>query len=72
VKGLAEVTWGQETCILSENQSTDIPIGRVHCLHNPSKRELEMIGVQSGCYQGSNVIHGRKTVSVVEPSETSI
>lgn len=56
VKGLAEVTWRQETCILSENQSTDISIGQVHCLHNPSERELEMIGVQSGGYQGSNVI----------------
>jgi len=56
VKGAAEVTWGQATGILSKNQSTDSPHSEVHCLHNPSKQELEAIGVQSGGSQGDNVI----------------
>src|SRR5690606_40192212 len=52
VKGTAEVTRGQESFLLSENQSTYIPIGEVHRLHNPGKMELEMIEVQSGSYLG--------------------
>ena len=56
VKGTAEVTRGKETFLLSENQSTDIPIGEVHRLHNPGKVELEMIEVQSGGYLGEDDI----------------
>jgi mannose-1-phosphate guanylyltransferase / mannose-6-phosphate isomerase len=54
VKGTAEVTRGQETFLVSENQSTYIPIGEVHRLHNPGKMELEMIEVQSGGYLGED------------------
>ncbi|MBA2964818.1 MULTISPECIES: mannose-1-phosphate guanylyltransferase/mannose-6-phosphate isomerase [Ramlibacter] len=50
VKGTAEVTRGKETFLLSENQSTYIPLGEVHRLHNPGKTALEMIEVQSGAY----------------------
>jgi len=56
VQGTAEVTRGTETFLLSENQSTYIPIGEVHRLHNPGKLELEMIEVQSGSYLGEDDI----------------
>jgi mannose-1-phosphate guanylyltransferase / mannose-6-phosphate isomerase len=56
VQGTAEVTRGQEVFLLSENQSTYIPIGEVHRLHNPGKMPLEMIEVQSGSYLGEDDI----------------
>lgn len=56
VKGTAEVTKGKETFLLSENQSTYIPLGEVHRLHNPGKTPLEMIEVQSGSYLGEDDI----------------
>lgn len=56
VKGVAEVTRGQETFLLNENQSTYIPIGEVHRLRNPGKTDLEMIEVQSGSYLGEDDI----------------
>jgi mannose-1-phosphate guanylyltransferase / mannose-6-phosphate isomerase len=56
VRGTAEVTRGTETFLLSENQSTYIPIGEIHRLHNPGKMELEMIEVQSGAYLGEDDI----------------
>ena len=56
VKGTAEVTRGSEVFLLTENQSTYIPIGEVHRLHNPGKTDLEMIEVQSGSYLGEDDI----------------
>ncbi len=56
VQGTAEVTRGTEVFLLPENQSTYIPIGEVHRLHNPGKVELEMIEVQSGGYLGEDDI----------------
>lgn len=56
VNGTAEVTRGHETFLLTENQSTYIPIGEVHRLHNPGKTDLEMIEVQSGSYLGEDDI----------------
>jgi len=56
VKGTAEVTRGNETFLLTENQSTYIPIGEVHRLKNPGKTDLEMIEVQSGSYLGEDDI----------------
>jgi mannose-1-phosphate guanylyltransferase/mannose-6-phosphate isomerase len=56
VKGTAEVTRGSETFLLSENQSTFIPLGEIHRLHNPGKTALEMIEVQSGSYLGEDDI----------------
>jgi mannose-1-phosphate guanylyltransferase/mannose-6-phosphate isomerase len=56
VRGTAEVTRGAETFLLSENQSTYIPIGEVHRLRNPGRMELEMIEVQSGAYLGEDDI----------------
>lgn len=56
VKGTAEVTRGEDTFILSENQSTYISIGEVHRLSNPGIIELEIIEVQSGDYLGEDDI----------------
>ncbi|EDM28053.1 Mannose-1-phosphate guanylyltransferase/mannose-6-phosphate isomerase [Lentisphaera araneosa HTCC2155] len=50
VKGSALVTNGEENILLSENQSTYIPIGTLHRLENPGKIPLELIEVQSGNY----------------------
>jgi mannose-1-phosphate guanylyltransferase/mannose-6-phosphate isomerase len=56
VAGTAEVTRGDEVFLLSENQSTYLPIGEVHRLKNPGKVYLEMIEVQSGSYLGEDDI----------------
>jgi mannose-1-phosphate guanylyltransferase/mannose-6-phosphate isomerase len=50
VSGTAKVTRGEETYILSENESTFIPVGVKHRLENPGKLMLEIIEVQSGSY----------------------
>jgi len=50
VKGTAEITCGGRVFLLTENQSTYIPLGERHRLHNPGKVELEIIEVQSGSY----------------------
>ncbi len=56
VSGTAEVTCGERIFLLSENQSTYIPVGEVHRLANPGKISLEIIEVQSGSYLGEDDI----------------
>jgi len=56
VRGTARVTRGEETFLLSENESTYIPIGTRHRLENPGKTPLEIIEVQSGAYLGEDDI----------------
>lgn len=56
VSGTALVTKGNETFLLTENQSTYIPIGETHRLENPGKTDLEMIEVQTGSYLGEDDI----------------
>lgn len=56
VSGTAEVTRGDEVILLTENQSTYIPLGVVHRLRNPGKLPLELIEVQSGSYLGEDDI----------------
>jgi len=56
VSGEARVTNGDKTFLLSENESTYIPVGVVHALENPGKVELELIEVQSGNYLGEDDI----------------
>ncbi|WP_165856247.1 mannose-1-phosphate guanylyltransferase/mannose-6-phosphate isomerase [Marinobacter sp. JSM 1782161] len=56
VSGTAEVTRNDETYLLTENESTYIPIGAVHRLANPGKIPLELIEVQSGAYLGEDDI----------------
>lgn len=66
VRGTAKVTRGAEILLLSENQSTYIPLGETHRLENPGKIDLEIIEVQSGAYLGEDDIirledtYGRK------------
>jgi mannose-1-phosphate guanylyltransferase/mannose-6-phosphate isomerase len=50
VKGTLEVSRGEETELLTENQSTYIPIGKPHRLANPGKIPAFLIEVQSGSY----------------------
>jgi mannose-1-phosphate guanylyltransferase/mannose-6-phosphate isomerase len=56
VKGTAEVTCGSKTILLTENQSTYIPLGEIHRLANPGTIPLEIIEVQSGSYLGEDDI----------------
>lgn len=69
VSGTARVTRGDEVFLLSENQSTHIPLGTQHRLENPGKIPLELIEVQSGSYLGEDDIirfqdvYGRQNVT---------
>lgn len=56
VRGTARVTCGECVSLLSENQSTYIPLGTEHRLENPGKIDLELIEVQSGSYLGEDDI----------------
>jgi mannose-1-phosphate guanylyltransferase/mannose-6-phosphate isomerase len=56
VRGTAEVSCGERTVLLTENQSTYIPLGERHRLRNPGKVPLEIIEVQSGSYLGEDDI----------------
>ncbi len=56
VKGIAKVTRGEEEFLLSENESTHIPVGTKHRLENPGMIALELIEVQSGTYLGEDDI----------------
>ncbi|VWB45746.1 mannose-1-phosphate guanylyltransferase/mannose-6-phosphate isomerase [Burkholderia lata] len=56
VKGTALVTNGDKETLLTENQSTYIPLGATHRLSNPGKIPLELIEVQSGSYLGEDDI----------------
>lgn len=66
VRGTARVTRGEEVFLLTENQSTYIPLGVQHRLENPGSLPLEIIEVQSGSYLGEDDIvrfedvYGRK------------
>ena len=56
VSGTAEVTNGDQVILLTENQSTYIPLGTTHRLANPGKVPLEIIEVQSGSSLGEDDI----------------
>ncbi|MFM0057534.1 mannose-1-phosphate guanylyltransferase/mannose-6-phosphate isomerase [Paraburkholderia phytofirmans] len=56
VRGTALVTRGEEQFLLSENESTYIPLGIKHRLENPGKVPLEIIEIQSGAYLGEDDI----------------
>ena len=56
VRGTARVTRGDESFLLTENESTYIPPGTRHRLENPGKLPLELIEVQSGSYLGEDDI----------------
>ncbi|OBU27803.1 mannose-1-phosphate guanylyltransferase/mannose-6-phosphate isomerase [Photobacterium kishitanii] len=50
VSGVAKVTNGNETYLVTENQSTYIPIGAAHSFENPGRVDLELIEVRTGNY----------------------
>lgn len=56
VSGTAKIHKGKESFLLTENQSTYIPLGEIHALENPGKVPLELIEVQSGSYLGEDDI----------------
>jgi mannose-1-phosphate guanylyltransferase len=56
VSGTASVRIGDETQLITENQSVYIPVGVVHSLENPGKLPLHLIEVQSGSYLGEDDI----------------
>jgi mannose-1-phosphate guanylyltransferase/mannose-6-phosphate isomerase len=56
VSGTAKVTRGEDVFVISENESTYIPLGVKHRLENPGKMPLYLIEVQSGGYLGEDDI----------------
>ncbi|NRA18522.1 MAG: mannose-1-phosphate guanylyltransferase/mannose-6-phosphate isomerase [Oceanospirillaceae bacterium] len=56
VSGTAKITNGDKEILLTENQSTYIPLGTIHALENPGVIPLELIEVQSGSYLGEDDI----------------
>ena len=56
VAGTARITIEDKSFLVSENESTFIPIGKRHALENPGKIPLELIEVQSGSYLGEDDI----------------
>lgn len=56
VSGSANITIGEETYLVTENESVYIPIGEKHTLENPGKIQLELIEVQTGSYLGEDDI----------------
>lgn len=56
VSGTAKITYGDKKRLLTENQSTYIPLGEVHRLANPGSISLEIIEVQTGSYLGEDDI----------------
>ncbi len=56
VKGIAEVTRGNEIVLVHENESIYLPIGTIHRMANPGKINLELIEVQTGSYLGEDDI----------------
>ena len=69
VKGTAKVTCGENILLLTENQSTYIPLGEVHRLENPGQIPLEIIEVQSGSYLGEDDIVRLEDIYDRKPKE---
>ena len=56
VKGTALISRGDQTVLITENESTYIPVGMIHCLENPGVIPLEIVEIQSGSYLGEDDI----------------
>lgn len=56
VSGTARVQVGEREILLTENESTYIPVGTAHRLENPGKVPLRLVEVQSGGYLGEDDI----------------
>jgi mannose-1-phosphate guanylyltransferase/mannose-6-phosphate isomerase len=70
VSGTARVTCDDKSFLLTENQSTYIPVGTTHRLENPGSILLELIEVQSGSYLGEDDIVRFEDRYNREPTET--
>jgi mannose-1-phosphate guanylyltransferase/mannose-6-phosphate isomerase len=72
VRGTARVTRGDQSYLLTENQSTYIPLGVKHRLENPGRVPLEIIEVQSGAYLGEDdIVRFEDTYGRVEKGKTA-
>jgi mannose-1-phosphate guanylyltransferase/mannose-6-phosphate isomerase len=72
VRGTARVTCGEKSFILTEDQSTYIPLGNTHRLENPGKVPLELIEVQSGAYLGEDdIVRFSDVYGRTEPAKTA-
>lgn len=56
VRGTAKITNGDKELLLTEDQSTYIPVGEMHRLENPGRIPLELIEIQTGSYLGEDDI----------------
>ncbi len=56
VQGTARVTCGEKIFLLSENESTYVPVGATHRIENPGKVALHIVEVRSGTYMGEDDI----------------
>ncbi|MGK8931714.1 mannose-1-phosphate guanylyltransferase/mannose-6-phosphate isomerase [Pluralibacter gergoviae] len=56
LSGTGQITMNGKQFLLTENQSTFIPIGAEHSLENPGKIPLEVLEIQSGSYLGEDDI----------------
>lgn len=56
VEGTARITRGEETLLLSENESAFIPTGVAHRIENPGRVDLEMVEIRTGAYLGEDDI----------------
>ncbi len=56
VEGTARVTIGDDTQMITENQSVYIPLGAVHRLENPGRLPMVLVEVQTGAYVGEDDI----------------
>lgn len=72
VAGTVQITNGDKEYLLTENQSTYIPLGVVHSLANPGKLPLELIEIQSGSYLGKTILSALKTATgALDRADTS-
>ncbi|HET9404019.1 MAG TPA: mannose-1-phosphate guanylyltransferase/mannose-6-phosphate isomerase [Burkholderiales bacterium] len=72
VRGTARVTRGDQAYLLTENQSTYIPLGVKHRLENPGRVPLEIIEVQSGAYLGEDdIVRFEDTYGRAEKSQAA-
>ena len=56
ISGTAEVVRGEDSLVLRERESIDVPVGCMHRLSNPGPEMLHLIEVQTGSYLGEDDI----------------
>ena len=66
VQGTARITCGDKTFLLSENESTYIPIGATHRIENPGKVALHIVEVQSGSISARTTSCASRTITAAK------